>query len=165
MNHTFFFRYSVFFTLVLMFALIPQMSGLAEETDPEKSIDYKKTKNPIPYTKKSISRGRTYFVRICASCHGPDGKGEIDVIADATNLTNPKMYLSGITDGEIFRSIKEGAGVSMPPYKTEIKKENDMWHLVNFIRSLWPKDQRPQLQEDKKTQVDKASKTGGNLDE
>jgi mono/diheme cytochrome c family protein len=146
----------------MAFLIVPQVSGWTEDPKPSTSIDYKKLKNPMPYTKKSISRGRNFFIRVCAQCHGPDGKAEIDVIADATNLTNPKLYYSGSTDGEIFRSIKEGAGVSMPPYKTEIKKENDMWHLVNFIRSLWPKDQRPELQEEKKAEDKEDSKIGGN---
>jgi mono/diheme cytochrome c family protein len=165
MNYKVVFKYGLFIALVSTFLIAPQISGWTEEADTSKKVDYKKLKNPMPYTKKSIARGRNFFIRVCAQCHGPDGKAEIDVIADATDLTKPIMYYSGTTDGEIFRSIKEGAGVSMPPYKTEIKKENDMWHLVNFIRSLWPKDQRPQLQEEKKPESEDDSKPGGNDDE
>ena len=73
----------------------------------------------------------------------------MDVVADATNLTDPSLWKSGIADGEIFRSIRDGAGLTMPPYKTLIRKEEDMWHLVNFIRSLWPEAQRPKLQAEK----------------
>ena len=68
-----------------------------------------------------------------------------DIIADATDLTNTKRWFSGSTEGEVFRSIRDGAGVAMPPYKSKIRKEEDIWHLVNFVRSLWPKDQRPEL--------------------
>lgn len=127
-------------------------------------VDFKKLKSPIPYTKTSIKRGRSMFVRVCAECHGPDGKSQIDVIADATDLTSPKMYRSGITEGEVFRSIKDGAGVSMPPFKMMLKREEDMWHMVNFIRSLWPVAKRPQLQEEKSESTDKgetSSKNGG----
>lgn len=113
----------------------------------EQPINYKELKSPIPNTEKSIKRGKTFFVRICAECHGRDGKALLDVVADATNLTNPKLWYNGTTQGEIYRSIREGAGEGMPPYKFELKKEEDFWHLVNFIRSLWPKDVRPDVVE------------------
>lgn len=120
--------------------------SVAPETS--EAIDYKKLKSPFPYTKKSIKRGRSMFIRVCAECHGPDAKSQIDVIADATDLTVPKLWRSGTTEGEVFRSIKEGAGESMPPFKMMLKREEDMWHMVNFIRSLWPPALRPQLQEE-----------------
>jgi mono/diheme cytochrome c family protein len=109
----------------------------------------RKLKNPVPFTKTSISQGRTLFTHHCTGCHGNDGKAMIDVIADATNLTEPKLWKSGTADGEIFRSIRDGAGLNMPPYKNQIRKEEETWHLVNFIRSLWPESQRPKLEEDK----------------
>jgi mono/diheme cytochrome c family protein len=104
-------------------------------------------KNPVPFTRASITRGRALFLNDCAGCHGNDGKSQIDVIADATDLTEPKVWKSGISEGEIFRSIRDGAGDSMPPFKNQIRKEEDIWHLVNFIRSLWPEPLRPKLQE------------------
>ena len=117
-----------------------------DSADGEKKIDYKKLKNPIKFTEKSIARGKTLYLRYqCAGCHGLDGKAQIDVIADATDLTVPKFYRSGSTPGEIFRSIKEGAGLNMPPYKLQIKKDDDMWHMTNFVQSLWPAKERPKL--------------------
>lgn len=106
-------------------------------------------KSPVPYTKSSIARGRVLYTNDCTGCHGHDGKAQVDVIADATDLTDPKLWKSGVTEGEIFRSIRDGAGISMPPYKNQIRKSEDLWHLVNFIRSLWPEAQRPKLQEEK----------------
>ena len=106
-------------------------------------------KSPVPYTKTSISRGRVLYTNDCTGCHGNDGKAQVDVIADATDLTDPKLWKSGVTEGEVFRSIRDGAGISMPPYKNQIRKSEDLWHLVNFIRSLWPEAQRPKLQEEK----------------
>jgi mono/diheme cytochrome c family protein len=47
----------------------------------------------------------------------------------------------------MFRSIRDGAGASMPAFKTQLRSEEDMWHLVNYIRSLWPESARPPLQE------------------
>lgn len=114
----------------------------------EKEIDFKKLKSPVPYTKKSIELGKVLYERLCVECHGPDGKSQIDVIADATDLTEPEYYYSGWTEGEVFRSIRDGAGENMPPYKDEVRDEKDLWHLVNFTRSLWPEKHRPELQAD-----------------
>ena len=109
---------------------------------------FRELKSPMPYTKQSISRGAVIYRRMCTECHGLDGKAQIDVVANATNLTNPEKYFHGTTEGEIFRSIRDGAGIDMPAYKTQIQKEEDLWHLVNFVRSLWPEDKRPKVQDE-----------------
>ncbi len=102
------------------------------------SAEAKKLRNPVPSTSKSVARGKTVFARYCTACHGPDGKAQMDVVADATDLTSPGAYKSGTSDGEIFRSIRDGAGETMPPFKTQIDGDTDLWHLVNYIHSLWP---------------------------
>ncbi|MBI1764263.1 MAG: cytochrome c [Acidobacteria bacterium] len=126
-------------------------SASSRQSDKEKltTEEAKLLKSPVPFTKSSIGRGRTLFANECTACHGPDGQAQVDVVADATNLTDPALWKSGVAEGEIFRSIRDGAGLTMPPYKTLIRKEEDMWHLVNFIRSLWPEPQRPKLQAEK----------------
>ncbi len=111
--------------------------------------DAKKLKSPIPYTRKSIAEGRTMFVRYCTGCHGQDGKATIDIMGDATDLTSPKVWKSGTSEGEIFRSIRDGAGDTMPSFQPQVPNEKDLWHLVNYIRSLWPDSMRPPLQEQK----------------
>ncbi len=110
--------------------------------------DAAKLKNPVAYTKKSIDQGRATFLQNCTSCHGEDGKAEGSLIASATDLTTPSLYKSGTSEGEIFRSIRDGAGDQMPAFKSQLS-ETDIWNLVNFIRSLWPESQRPQLQDSK----------------
>lgn len=108
--------------------------------------DYMTLENPIAYTEKSIRRGKIFYSRLCAACHGPKGKGEMDVVADATDLTTPKFWTGGTAEGQIFRSIRDGAGDSMPPFKFQIRREDDMWHMVNFVQSLWPQSVRPTLE-------------------
>lgn len=139
--------------LAICAAVFPAAANEPSETAPveEKKVDFKTLKSPVPYTEKSIARGQTIYRRYCTECHGINGKAQIDVIADASDLTAPKLYYSGTTEGEIFRSIRDGAGVSMPPFKMQIRRESDTWHLVNFVRSLWPKDKQPELQKDKES--------------
>jgi len=106
-----------------------------------------KLKSPVAYSKKSIDRGRVIFLQNCTSCHGENGKAEGSLIADATDLTTPSLYKSGTTEGEIFRSIRDGAGDQMPAFQSQLGSETDIWNLVNFIRSLWPESMRPTLQD------------------
>ena len=136
--------------VVISYAIFagPGSSGyrVQNETIRLTAEEAKKLKSPIPFTKDSIARGRVIFARNCTVCHGNDGKSEVDVVANATDLTEPKMWRSGTAEGEIFRSIRDGAGDTMPPFKSQFRQEEDLWHLVNFIRSLWPEPMRPKLQ-------------------
>lgn len=112
--------------------------------------DAQKLKSPMPNTKQSIARGRVIFMENCTTCHGENGKAEGSLIADATDLTTPSLYKSGTSEGEIFRSIRDGAGDQMPAFKSQLDSETDIWNLVNFIRSLWPESMRPAIQDDGK---------------
>ena len=111
--------------------------------------DAQKLKSPVAYSKKSIDRGRVIFLQNCTSCHGENGKAEGSLIADATDLTTPSLFKSGTSEGEIFRSIRDGAGDQMPAFKSQLGGEADIWNLMNFIRSLWPESMRPAAQDDK----------------
>jgi mono/diheme cytochrome c family protein len=119
----------------------------AQDAPPLTRDEAKKLKTPFPYSKASIAKGRAAFARNCVGCHGNDGKSQVDVVADATDLTDPKSYRDGASEGEMFHTIRDGAGASMPAFKTQIRGEDDLWHLVNFIRSLWPESDRPSLQD------------------
>lgn len=120
----------------------------ADEDDGRLTLEEaKQLKNPVPFSKASIARGRILYLRDCVECHGADGKSQVDVIANATDLTDPRYWQSGISQGEVFRSIRDGAGDSMPPFSDQIDNEEDLWHMVNFVISLWPEKSRPPLVE------------------
>ena len=93
--------------------------------------------NPVPSDAASVSWGAETFQRYCTECHGRDGRAQVDVISDATDLTDPDAYYSGTSEQEIYDSIAFGAGVAMPGWESQLKSEEEIWHLVNFIRSLW----------------------------
>lgn len=104
----------------------------------------KALRSPIPNTSRSIGRGKLLYGSLgCADCHGTDGRALIEIVANATDLTNPSVWKNGTDEGLIFRSLRDGAGLAMPPFKMQVTEQDDMWHLVNFIRSLWPEGQRP----------------------
>jgi Cytochrome C oxidase, cbb3-type, subunit III len=131
-------------TVVSANAAEPALGPLNMDTPALSPAEAKALRNPVSNTIKSIGRGRLLFATSgCASCHGSDGKALIEVVANATDLTNPKVWKNGTDEGQIFRSIRDGAGVAMPAFKGQITQEQDIWNIVNFIHSLWPQDQRP----------------------
>lgn len=131
------------FSLALVVMLCASMAFASQQVPadaPPLSVDAAKAlKTPIPSTSDSIGRGkRLYQTHGCANCHGADGKALIEVVANATDLTEPSVWKNGTSEGLVFRSIRDGAGLAMPPFKTEVVSQDDLWHLVNFVRSLWP---------------------------
>jgi len=127
--------------LVLAGVLYVDASQQVAADAPPLSVDAAKAlKSPVPTSSDSIARGkRLYQTHGCANCHGADGKALIEVVANATDLTDPAVWKNGTSEGLVFRSIRDGAGLAMPPFKTEVDSQDDLWHLVNFVRSLWPK--------------------------
>lgn len=114
------------------------VTGLASGALPEKlsQEQARELVNPISYTSISLKRGQLAFTQYCAACHDRDGKARSAVLTKAADLTNPASWSYGDTDGEILRTILEGAGNNMPPFKYMISSEKTVWDIVNFVHSL-----------------------------
>ena len=118
-----------------------QIGGDAEPLSAEAA---RALESPIPYSESSIAEGELlYRFHGCAECHGHDGRALIEVVADATDLTEPDLWLGGTEAGSVFRTLRDGAGLGMPGYLAEVEDEEELWHLVNYVRSLWPEELRP----------------------
>ena len=98
--------------------------------------------NPVPYTLASISRGRNYFLQNCQSCHDEDGRARSAAVAIAADLTDPDRWKLGSGDAQLFSSIHNGAADAMPPFGSDLKNDQ-IWDIVNFIRSIGPDTKRP----------------------
>jgi len=103
----------------------------------------KTIKNPVASTPASITAGAAAYKKYCAFCHGLTGKGDGPLApkdSDPPDLTDDD-WDRGSTDGEIFTVISGGAGTDskMVAFKGKMP-DQDMWHIVNFLRSLGPKD-------------------------
>lgn len=90
-----------------------------------------------PEDAAAVERGAQLFKQYCTECHGIDGRAQLDVISDATDLTQPTYYYSGSSDQEIFNSIANGAGVAMPGWRKELGSDAAVYDLVYYVRSLW----------------------------
>jgi len=87
-------------------------------------------KNLITGPPETIEQGRSLFRLACALCHGIDARG-----GRAPDLTSGR-WTHGGSDAEIYRTIKMGVkGTEMPPVGGNLKEE-EIWMMVCFLRSL-----------------------------
>ena len=96
-------------------------------------------RNPIPRSAESIARGRQLFAKNCAVCHGAEGRGDGAAAAalpqrpeDLSNIAPPPNFPDGVVAYRIANGVK-----MMPAFKSTLS-ENEIWDLLNFIRSLAP---------------------------
>jgi putative copper resistance protein D len=107
------------------------------------SPEGKKMKNPVAVSPASIAAGKAAYTKNCAFCHGPEAKGDGKMAPKDTHpsdLTDAK-WDRGSTDGEIFQVIRLGAGPDMKMKGFPVARiaDNDVWNIVNYLRSVGPK--------------------------
>jgi mono/diheme cytochrome c family protein len=93
--------------------------------------------NPVKPTAESQAHAKMIFGIDCAMCHGTAGDGKGDLVADMKlsmkDFSNPDT-LKGMSDGDMFSLIKDGKGKM--PGEGARAKDNDIWNLVIYVRSL-----------------------------
>ena len=133
-------RYFLCSALALLPLICAARSQEVHPPTPHRHPEAQKLKNPLPSDETSVAEGRKIYLRHCASCHGPSGKGDGSMaLAGGTpsNLAD-ETWDHGSSDGEIFVVIRDGVSSDMESYKDKLT-EKQMWQLVNYIRSLSPK--------------------------
>lgn len=98
---------------------------------------YAKMANPVESDAASIKAGKTLWVKHCQSCHGKTGAGDGP---KAANLKTPVEDLGSAavmkqSDGSLFYKVSEGRD-DMPEFKKKIPDQDDIWHLVNYMRTF-----------------------------
>ena len=96
-----------------------------------------KTANPVKSDASSIAAGKALWSQHCASCHGKAGAGDGP---KSEQLETPlidfsKAAFQSQSDGSVYFKTAEGRG-DMPSFKKKITDSDDIWALVNFMRSL-----------------------------
>ena len=100
--------------------------------------------NPVKATSESMGRGRRIYNIDCAMCHGANGDGKSDLASDMKVKLrdfHDAEAMKGWTDGELFYIIKTGKG--QMPAEADRAKPDDIWSIVNYIRSLARKEVPP----------------------
>lgn len=128
-------------TRVASILLIFAYTGIAYTQTPVGGSDEgAEMKNPVPTTESSVAAGRALYMEKCAACHGARGDGQGEGVGDygkrPADLTRPD-YVYGTTDGDVFDVIQYGVepSLAMPSWYGLISEE-EIWHLVNYLRSL-----------------------------
>ncbi len=127
------------FLLVAALAVSAALRGAAERPAPEEA---KELRNTVAYSAGAAREGSKTYLRLCQYCHGADGRAQANPDFEAPSLREPGEWRYGATDGELFVSIRYGAGHDMPPFGKQLDDEQ-IWQLVHYVRSIGPKDLRP----------------------
>lgn len=95
-----------------------------------------------------VENGEKIYLERCAWCHGVEGEG--DGPGAEMLVPPPRDFTSGIykikttpfdddfpADADIFRMISEGMpGTDMPGWKDVLKKEQERWDLVAYLKAF-----------------------------
>ena len=100
-----------------------------------------KIKNPVKATPESIEAGKTAYNKYCKFCHNDGGTGNGPLAPKDSHPPNlvDAQWDHGSTDGEIFTNIKDGIPDSKMKAMKEKMKDEDIWNVVIYLRSLGPK--------------------------
>jgi mono/diheme cytochrome c family protein len=113
--------------------------GRAPEYAPDQIVQLE---NPVPADDASIARGLELFQVNCAVCHGEQGDGQGLIVPHfeangaprlPADLTADRMVQ--VADNHFYNIVTNGLPPLMPPFGDLIPGD-DIWHLVNYIRTL-----------------------------
>lgn len=128
-------------TAVCVFALISlSFKGTYQDGNkkPWKAPDASvKMKNPVAKSDATVAEGKTLYMKHCKSCHGAKGLGDGPKSKELdTNCGDfSTKETASMSDGELFYKIKEGRD-DMPSFKKKITDDEEIWSIVNFMRTL-----------------------------
>ncbi|MFY9673336.1 MAG: c-type cytochrome [Terriglobales bacterium] len=132
--------------LILIALLVLAGAVGAQETQSPTKPEYKippadaQKANPVKPTAESVARGKKVYAIDCALCHGENGDGKGDMASDIKNipdLTNPDVQKNA-TDGAWYYIIRHGKG-DMPAEDAGRAKDEEVWNIVNYLRTLGKK--------------------------
>jgi len=91
-----------------------------------------------PYDASSVAIGQMAYGGECANCHGVDGRTptEIGRWMYPRTLALDSAQVQQWSDAELFWIVKNGIRLSGMPGFGKIHKDEQIWHLVHYVRSL-----------------------------
>ena len=122
-------------SMVMLFAFVPEKNY---QNQPWPVPDaYKNKANPVKADAASIAAGKELYGQHCKSCHGAKGKGDgskaSQLDTECGDFTKPAFQAQ--TDGALFYKTFEGRK-DMPSYKKKIPEADDIWAVINYMRTL-----------------------------
>ena len=97
---------------------------------------YEKMKNPTDPS-EDLDIGKDLYSKHCKSCHGKEGYGDgtkaDEVEGDLGDFSSAEFQSQ--SDGALFYKSYIGRN-DMPNYEKKIPDEEDVWLIVNYMRTL-----------------------------
>ena len=125
-------------SIASLFAVFVIAAGFTFQPKPWVAPDkVAKTANPQKNDAASVSAGKALWGTHCASCHGKAGLGDGSKAAQLKTQPEDlsKATLQAQSDGSLFYKVSEGRD-DMPSFKKKLPEQEDIWNLVNFMRSF-----------------------------
>ena len=100
--------------------------------------NFKSMANPTdPGDGEGLEVGEELYMQHCKSCHGKEGLGDGPKAADQNGELGDfsDEDFQAQSDGSIFYKTKEGRD-DMPGYAKKMPDDEDIWMVVNFVRTL-----------------------------
>jgi mono/diheme cytochrome c family protein len=97
----------------------------------------KTVKNPVKSSAESIASGKALYAKHCKSCHGAKGLGDGPKASGLKTLSGDfsSAAFQSMSDGELFYKTSVGRD-EMPAYDKKIPDADDIWAIVNFMRTF-----------------------------
>jgi len=97
--------------------------------------------NPLKATPEDVEAGKRIFGYYCVVCHGRDGQNT--GVPFAANMSPPIPSLASAdiqrySDGQLKWVIENGIFPSGMPASKGTLSDDDMWHIVVYLRHLPP---------------------------
>jgi mono/diheme cytochrome c family protein len=96
--------------------------------------------NPVKPTPESQARAAAMYKIDCAMCHGENGNGKGDLVADMglkmQDLRDPAT-LQSMSDRDMYILIRDGKGKM--PSEGDRAKPDELWNLVALVRGFTKK--------------------------
>jgi mono/diheme cytochrome c family protein len=92
----------------------------------------------LPYADSSANMGQILFSVECATCHGKDGRSPTH-FGQSMYPRVPDLGSAEVqswSDAELFWIIQHGVRLSGMPGFQKFNTDDQVWHLVHYIRTL-----------------------------
>ncbi|MBT4341433.1 MAG: c-type cytochrome [Chloroflexi bacterium] len=93
-------------------------------------------RNPFPPTAESVALGAPVYATACAACHGVNGLGDGP---SGAGLPKPPadliIHVPLHSDTILYEFIRDGIAPTGMPGQAGVLTEDEMWHLVNYLRA------------------------------
>lgn len=103
----------------------------------EVPAEYQNMENPYAGVKDRDKIGFDTYAMYCQSCHGKKGLGDgiNSKLLETPVASFTEQNFKAQTDGSLYYKIYTGRN-EMPSFERIITEEEDLWLLVNYIKSL-----------------------------